>query len=524
MKAQRHPLSDVIPRQSARGVLSNSDRYCVTCPDGTRLDVTVYDGDRAATAPPGSRPVVVLPTSWAASPASFTLMLGRLAASGYLTVGYTPRGFNGSGGRVGTASERDVSDFRTVLDWIENTIPAADGNRIAAMGVSYGAAISLLATAADDRISTVVAFDGWADLYQALAAGDTPRLASAALLSLGLLRGRPSQSLLLAIGRFFTGLQRGELKRWAAARSVSAHVERLNARQVSVLLAASWNDVVLRPEQFADLHAALTCRSVLLLHPGGHPLLPVAQLAEKTGRQLWEYAERWLDRELRELPTVVDDDGAVVVLDGDTPGGRRSTAGHTATLGLGAPGLLGPGPLAGRGGAWTCGLLGAIPSGATDRMPLMLPPFRGDRFNTAFPAVWFPLVPALAAGRWLSEPLPSDGHIRGCPTVRLAVTCPAPEVTLTAHLYEVGPAGFGRLVSQGATTTATGGRCPVPVSIRLRTTVRDVPAGRRIGLIVGTSDPTCLIRTRPLSRVTLHSPPAEPARLTLPLSEALGDR
>ncbi|MEU2436715.1 alpha/beta fold hydrolase [Streptomyces rubradiris] len=524
MKAQRHLLSNAVPRRSPPGALFSSDRHCVTCPDGTRLDVTVYGGHRTVAAPPGSRPVVVVPASWAATPTSFTPMLRRLTDSGYLTVGYTPRGFNGSGGRISTASERDVSDFRTVLDWIEDTFPAADRERIAAMGVSYGAAISLLATAADDRVSTVVAFDGWSDLYEALAAGDTPRLASATLLNLGLLRGRPDLSLLLAMGRFYTGLQRGELKRWTAARSVSSHVDRLNARRVSVLLAASWNDVVLRPEQYADLHAALTCRSVLLLHPGGHPLLPVAQLAEKTGRHLWDYAERWLDQELRGISSGVGEDGAVVVLDGNAPDGRPSAAGHISVLGLGRPGLFTSGLLAGRGAAWTSGLLGAIPSGATDRMPLMLPPFRGEQFNRVFPAVWFPLVPGLAAARWLSEPLPSDGRIRGCPTVRLMVSCAAPEVTLTAHLYEVGRTGFGRLISQGAATTATGGRCPVPVRLRLRTTVRDVPQGRRIGLLVGTSDPTCLIRTRPLSRVTLHSPPAEPARLTLPLSEALDDR
>ncbi|MEU5116789.1 alpha/beta fold hydrolase [Streptomyces longwoodensis] len=500
------------------------DRHCVTVSDGIRLDVTVHGGDRTVMAPPGSLPIVVLPTSWAAGPSSFALMLDRLADSGYLTVAYTPRGFTGSGGRVDVASARDVADFQGVLDWIEETFPAADRARVAAMGVSYGAAISLLAAAADQRVSTVVAIDGWADLYEGLAAGATPRLASALLLSLGLLRGRASPSLLLAMGRFYTGLQRGKLKEWAAARSVSSYVEKLNARQVSVLLAASWNDVVLRPEQCADLHTALTCRSVLLLHPGGHPLLPVAQLTEKSGRQLWDYAERWLDHELRDLPTAVDEDGAVVVLDGEAPGGRQTVVEHMATFGLGAPTLLGSGLMAGQGGSWTSRLVGAVPSGATDRMPLMLQPFAGKRGGGLVPAVWFPLVPGFAAARWLTEPFSADGRIRGCPTVRLAVGCRAPEVTLTAHLYEVGPAGVGRLISQGAATVATGGRCPVPAAIRLRTTVHDIPAGRRVGLLIGTSDPTCVTRTRPLSRVTLHSSASEPGRLTLPLSEPLGIR
>ncbi|MFE0800401.1 CocE/NonD family hydrolase [Streptomyces sp. NPDC058812] len=495
------------------------ERRCVTCPDGTRLDVTLYRSRSGnGPYPVGSQPVVVLPASWAATQSSFAAMLTWLADSGYLAVGYTPRGFGGSGGLVDAGSPQDVADFRTVLDWTLANFPSADRRRIAALGVSYGAAISLLSAAADDRVTTVVALDGWADLYAALADDDTPRLNAAVLLSSGLLRGRAEHSFVAAMARFYTGLQLAELKHWAARRSVASCVEQLNARSVSVLLSAGWNDTVLRPDPTIDLHAALTTRSVLLLHPDDHPIVPVAQLASHAGREVWQYARRWLDHEMRRLPTVVDRSGAVVVLGSTAPHSVENVVPPTANpgvpYGLGPPRILGPGLLAGRGGAWSNRLLGAIPSGATDRIVLLTSLV--ERATGLAPGIWFPMVPGSVAASWLTAPGTSTGHLRGFPRLRLAVTCPARRVTLTAHLYDVGPSGFGQLISQGAATLTTGGRCPVPVDLRLRATFRDIPTGHRIGLLVGTSDPTCAIRTRFLSRVTLHSHDDSPATLSLP--------
>ncbi|GAA2513907.1 alpha/beta fold hydrolase [Streptomyces gobitricini] len=497
-------------------------RHCVTAADGVSLEVVVYDVERAGEPQPESRPVVVLPASWAASGRDFSSMLTWLASSGYVTVGYTPRGFNGSGGMVGAAGPTDVSDFRAVLDWLLATVAAADPKRVAAVGLSYGAGISLLAAAEDDRVTAVVAMNGWADLYEALAAGDTPRLLGAALLSSGLLRGRAEPSFVRAILRFYSGLQHDELKRWSARRSASSCLERLNARPVSVLLSASWNDTVLRPDQVVDFHTALTGRSVLLLHPDDHPVVPLAQLSTASGRAVWQYARAWLDHEMRGMTTGVEGDGPVVVLRESGLEDREPLAALPSRpptrFGLGPPRLLSYGRAAGRGGAWRSRLLSGVPTGATDRVPLVTQLM--ERVLGPMPAVWFPLVPGFAAARWTTDPFTDAQRLRGAPYVRLRVGCPARQVTLTAHLYEVGPAGVGRLISQGAATVNTGGRCPTSVTVRLRTTVRDVAAGHRVGLVIGSHDPTCANRTPPLRRLTLHSLDAEPAFLSLPLHDA----
>ena len=63
---------------------------------------------------------------------------------------------------------------RTVIDWIlANT--SADPARIGSAGVSYGAGISLIASAFDPRIRAVAAMSGWTDLVDSLYGDQTRR-------------------------------------------------------------------------------------------------------------------------------------------------------------------------------------------------------------------------------------------------------------------------------------------------------------------------------------------------------------
>ncbi|MFI5704460.1 hypothetical protein ACIA78_30970 [Streptomyces xanthochromogenes] len=189
-------------------------------------------------------------------------------------------------------------------------------------------------------------------MYAALAKGDTSRISSL-LLAAGLPRGRPQASVLAAIARFYTGLQPHLLRRWTDRRSVAFEADRFDAREISVLLAAGLHDTVLRPEQIVAFHEQLTCRSVLLLHVDEHPVLPVRQLATRSGREVWQYARRWLDSELRGLATGVGEERVVVLGESPADAAKRGGDDNVTTplrLGLGTPSLTGPGRLAGRGG------------------------------------------------------------------------------------------------------------------------------------------------------------------------------
>lgn len=194
------PGSRIFPLPSLPGPLRSlwssgtrveRDEYRVVGVGGTPLEVVVYRPAHPAEPTARSHPVVVLPTSWGSPPTGYTLFLEWLADSGYLAVAYTPRGFLRSGGRIEAASPRDVGDFGAVLDWVLEEFPIADPGRVAAVGLSYGAGISLLAAAKDSRVKTVVAVDGWADLSEAVNPGDTPRLSAGLLVDGGMLGESP---------------------------------------------------------------------------------------------------------------------------------------------------------------------------------------------------------------------------------------------------------------------------------------------------------------------------------------------
>lgn len=274
---------------------------------------------------------------------------------------------------------------------------------------------------------------------------------------------------------------------------------------------------MLRPEQTVEFHHRLTGRAVLLLHPDDHPVVPFASFLGRAG-DVWAYVRRWLDHELLGLPTGVEDDGPVIILrpDGseDHEESTSALSGEATRFQLGAPPTVGNGRLTDLVSAWQKRLVGGLPSGAIDRVPVLS---RCMETLGIPPMVYFPLLPGPVAGSWVTEPVHETMKVRGSPLLHLAVTSPHSTTTLTAHLYEVDAAGLGRLITQATATVRTGGHEPAPVDFRFRTTVAEVRGHRRIGLVVGTADPTCVSRTLPFSKVVLHSRSGDPATLSLNL-------
>lgn len=86
------------------------------------------------------------------------------------------------------------------------------------------------------------------------------------------------------------------------------------------------------------------------------------------------------------------------------------------------------------------------------------------------------VVPGPDREYWtLSQPLPSDQHLSGVPTVALSLDGP-PNATVAAELYDVAPDGHATVVTVGIT--------PVTESATIRMLAQDwtVPAGHRIGV------------------------------------------
>ncbi|HYE34096.1 alpha/beta hydrolase family protein [Methylocaldum sp.] len=87
----------------------------------------------------------------------------RLARAGYVVFAPSYRGEDGSEGFIEVAAG-EVRDVLNVLPLLAR-VPGIDGGRVALVGLSHGALISVLAAARQPEIDAVVAADGVMDIY-----------------------------------------------------------------------------------------------------------------------------------------------------------------------------------------------------------------------------------------------------------------------------------------------------------------------------------------------------------------------
>jgi uncharacterized protein (DUF1684 family)/dienelactone hydrolase len=127
--------------------------------DGLRVKGFLFDA-----ALPGRRPVVVF-NHGGVSGVSADMMRrsADLARAGYLVFTPTYRGEGGSEGRIEVAAG-EVNDILAAVTFL-SAHPRADGNRVALVGSSHGALISVLAAARDPKITAVVAACGVMDVH-----------------------------------------------------------------------------------------------------------------------------------------------------------------------------------------------------------------------------------------------------------------------------------------------------------------------------------------------------------------------
>jgi predicted acyl esterase len=95
-----------------------------------------------------------------------------IAASGYVVLSYTARGFGGgeSGGRVTLAGPDELDDLRRVIDWLAadpDRVITPRVTRVGVVGGSYGGGHSFQISS-DPRVSAVIPLIGWTDLVSAL--------------------------------------------------------------------------------------------------------------------------------------------------------------------------------------------------------------------------------------------------------------------------------------------------------------------------------------------------------------------
>ncbi|OKK22532.1 acyl esterase [Streptomyces sp. CB00455] len=454
-------------------------------------------------------PLIVLPTSWGLPQIEYLAQAKQLADSGYVVVSYTSRGFWLSGGRIEVAGPPDTADVSAVIDWaLAHT--AADADHIGLGGVSYGAGISLLASAHDPRIKAVVALSGWADLIESIYSGRTQHLQAAALLgAAGTLTGRPGPELQSVLGDFLASRLENEpaMIEWGRKRSAADQVDRINANGAAIMLGNAWGDTVFPPNQYAKFFERLTGPKRLEFRPGDHAT------AEATGllglpNDTWTNAHRWFDRYLKGERNGIDSE-APVQLKPRSDGGYEGYADWPSVGAAGTEKL----PLSD-----TEHLFANVDSGANGGIIFLSSLL--DQLVQAPPAASVPLLPRAFTAVWQSGRHDEPRRVRGTVKLHTTVTPTKGDGTFVAYLYDVGPLGIGKLISNAPYTFH--GRTPgtaFGVDLELYSTAYDVPAGHRLALVVDTVDPLYIEHNPTGAQLTFSSPRTDPSYVSVPLRE-----
>jgi predicted acyl esterase len=493
----------VAPAAQAAGAVRFVD---ITGDGGTVLKANVVTPAGAA----GTHryPLLVLPTSWSFPQVEYLAQAQKLADSGYVVVSYNVRGFWQSGGEIEVAGPPDTADASRVIDWALAHTPA-DARRVGMAGVSYGAGISLLAAAHDRRIRAVAALSGWADLIGSIYSGRTQHVQAAALLDgLSLVTGHQDPEVRQVFDDFYASdlSKEKEITAWGKKRSPATYVNQLNKNGTAVMLANSWGDTVFPPNQYADFYERLTGPKRLELRPGDHAT------AELTGlfglpNDVWTDTARWFDRYLRGENNGVDHEQPVR-LKSRSSGGYEGYPDWKSVTATDRKIAL----------AGTTTIHTNVDSGADGGIVFLSSIL--DQVARLPPLASIPLLPRRWAAVWQSQQYATAQRVRGTARLHTTLTPTKESGTLIAYLYDVGPLGIGKLVSNAPYTFhgRTPGR-PFGVDLDLFSTAYDVPAGHRLALVVDTVDPLYIEHNPSGAQLTFSSPANDPSYVSIPLGE-----
>ncbi|GCB44719.1 alpha/beta fold hydrolase [Streptomyces sp. NL15-2K] len=451
-------------------------------------------------------PLLVLPTSWGLPQVEYLAQAQKLADSGYIVVSYNVRGFWQSGGEIEVAGPPDIADASRVIDWALANTPA-DARHIGMAGVSYGAGISLLAAAHDKRVKAVASLSGWADLIDSIYSGRTQHVQAAGLLDgAGLVTGRQSAELRQIFDDFYASnlAEEPEIVAWGKKRSAATYVDRLNSNDTAVMLANAWGDTIFPPNQYTDFYEKLTGPKRLQMRPGDHATAEVTGLFGLPN-DVWTDTERWFDRYLKGENNGIDREQPVRLKSRSSGGYEdypdwKSVGATRKKIAL----------------AGTTTIRANVDSGANGGVVFLSSIL--DQVAQLPPIASIPLLPRRWAAVWQSEKYATAQRVRGTAKLHTTLTPTKESGTLVAYLYDVGPLGLGKLVSNAPYTFhgRTPGK-PFDVDLELFSTAYDVPAGHRLALVVDTVDPLYVEHNPAGAQLTFSSPAIDPSYVSIPL-------
>eukprot|EP00913_Durusdinium_trenchii_P024289 g22803.t1 len=225
------------------------------------------------------------------------------------------RGWYRSGGEIDCAGEKDQRDISEVISYTLNRSDwQPDPERLAMVGISYGAGLALLGAVRDVRIKAVVAMSGWTDFQEALFKGGSPsRVWGTLLVLLSHVVGKPERLLDQVYRQMLAGNISG-FAEFAQIRSVN--LSALEARKLPIFMSNNFEDRVFSPDDALAFLETLSCnipensnihRSLqphykgpkrLLLNQGIHASAEIPGLFGLKNH-VWAEAKKWLHTYLK---------------------------------------------------------------------------------------------------------------------------------------------------------------------------------------------------------------------------------
>jgi predicted acyl esterase len=422
--------------------------------DGVQIAGTLFTPDGAA--PPGGRPAVMLlhgigQTRGSVDAATGTSANGVagewLASEGYTVLTFDARAHGASGGLFALDGPREVDDVGELRRWLSQQ-PGVNASRIGAFGVSLGGGALWRAAVEGVQFAAIVTAVTWTDLYEALLPQDLAK--SGAIFGFqSSVAGRLEPHTARLLPDAIAGTNLNALRTFTQERSVRHLLDRV---RTPVFMIQGRRDFAFDMEQALAAFTRLRGPKRLYLTGLGHG--PATNPPAERPYVLMQ-VRLWFDRFLKGAPNGIES----------------------------RPIEIAPDPWRG-----TSVLFRTLP-----RRKVVSYRLKGTRTIESSGAV----VRTLRLPR---RPL----ELFGMPLVQATVSTKTGWRHLVAVLSAVTPDRRQVVVSTGGASTATLGRMPRRVTIRLMSNATLIPAGSHLRLtLAATSTPLYVVGVQPGSRLTI---------------------
>jgi predicted acyl esterase len=439
----------------ARAGTYTSQEVAIPMSDGVQIAASLFTPDGAP--PQGGRPAVMLlhgigQTRGSVDAATGTSANGVagewLAAEGYVVLTFDARAHGASGGLFSLDGPREVDDVGELQRWLSQQ-PGVNPRRIGAFGVSLGGGALWRAAVEGVQFAAIVTGVTWTDLYEALLPQDLAK--SGAIFGFqSSVAGRLEASTARLLPDAIASTNLPALRSYTQERSVRHLLDRL---RTPVFMIQGRRDFAFDMDQALAAFSRLRGPKRLYLTGLGHS--PATNPPAERPHVLAQM-RLWFDRFLKDVPNGIESRPPIEIA---------------------------PDPWRGK----------SVQFRTVPRRKVVSYRLKGTRTIESAGT----LVRTLSLPR---RPL----ELFGMPLVQATVSTKTGWRHLVAVLSAVTPDRREVVVSTGGTSTASLGRKPRRVTIRLLSNATLIPAGSRLRLtLAATSAPLYIVGVQTGSRLTI---------------------